>query len=47
VEVGYSDRHLEAAFPEVPFVWLDFERCGQGVFALTAAELDGHAASFS
>ncbi|ALM51775.1 50S ribosomal protein L3 N(5)-glutamine methyltransferase [Halomonas huangheensis] len=47
VEVGNSDHHLEAAFPEVPFMWLDFERGGQGVFALTAEELDAHAASFS
>lgn len=46
VEVGNSDRHLEAAFPEVPFMWLEFERGGQGVFALTAAELEAHAASF-
>ncbi|MEQ5801351.1 50S ribosomal protein L3 N(5)-glutamine methyltransferase [Halomonas sp. H10-9-1] len=46
VEVGNSDHHLEAAFPEVPFLWLDFERGGQGVFALTADELDAHAASF-
>ncbi|WP_189463318.1 50S ribosomal protein L3 N(5)-glutamine methyltransferase [Vreelandella hamiltonii] len=47
VEVGNSDRHVEAAFPDVPFMWLDFERGGQGVFALSAAELDAHAASFA
>lgn len=46
VEVGNSDRHVEAAFPAVPFLWLEFERGGQGVFALSAAELDVHAASF-
>ncbi|CAO1666032.1 MULTISPECIES: 50S ribosomal protein L3 N(5)-glutamine methyltransferase [Halomonadaceae] len=46
VEVGNSDRHVEAAFPDVAFLWLEFERGGQGVFALSAAELDAHAASF-
>ncbi|MEA2119450.1 50S ribosomal protein L3 N(5)-glutamine methyltransferase [Halovibrio sp. HP20-50] len=46
VEVGNSDRHVEVAFPDVPFLWLEFERGGQGVFALSAAELDAHAASF-
>ncbi|MGO1344971.1 50S ribosomal protein L3 N(5)-glutamine methyltransferase [Chromohalobacter japonicus] len=47
VEVGNSARHLDAAFPEVPFLWLEFERGGEGVFALTAAELDQYAASFA
>nr|WP_281504187.1 MULTISPECIES: 50S ribosomal protein L3 N(5)-glutamine methyltransferase [Chromohalobacter] len=47
VEVGNSARHLDAAFPEVPFLWLEFERGGEGVFALTAAELDHYAASFA
>ncbi|WP_245392592.1 50S ribosomal protein L3 N(5)-glutamine methyltransferase [Salinicola halimionae] len=46
VEVGNSMRHLEAAFPEVPFLWLEFERGGEGVFALSAEDLDTHAESF-
>jgi ribosomal protein L3 glutamine methyltransferase len=42
VEVGDSAERLAAAYPEVPFLWLDFERGGGGVFLLTAAELDRH-----
>lgn len=47
VEVGNSDQHLEMAYPQLPFVWLAFERGGQGVFALSAADLDAHAASLA
>lgn len=47
VEVGNSDRHLEAAYPAVPFLWLEFERGGHGVFVLTAAELDAYASDFA
>ena len=39
VEVGDSDERLQQAFPGVPFLWLEFEHGGGGVFLLTKDEL--------
>jgi ribosomal protein L3 glutamine methyltransferase len=39
VEVGNTDRAVQRAYRELPFVWLEFERGGGGVFLLTADQL--------
>ena len=39
VEVGASRRALVARYPQLPFVWLDFERGGDNVFLLGARDL--------
>ena len=39
VEVGYTHTALQAQYPEVPFIWLDFENGGAGVCLLEAARL--------
>jgi ribosomal protein L3 glutamine methyltransferase len=41
VEVGAGQEAFAAAHPELPLVWLTFERGGDGVFVLTAEQLSG------
>ncbi len=47
VEVGNSETHLETLFPQVPFLWVEFESQARGVFVLTAEQLDEFQADFS
>jgi ribosomal protein L3 glutamine methyltransferase len=46
VEVGNSWPALEDAYPTVPFTWVEFEHGGEGVFALTARELEEYRKSW-
>lgn len=46
VEVGNSQWALQQEFPDVPFEWVEFEKGGQGVFVLGAAQCREHQAAF-
>ncbi|HHH46083.1 MAG TPA: 50S ribosomal protein L3 N(5)-glutamine methyltransferase [Thiotrichales bacterium] len=46
VEVGASAEALLAAYPQVPFLWPEFEQGGEGVFLLTAEEVRRHREAF-
>jgi len=46
VEVGNSQVHVEALYPEVDFAWLEFQRGGHGVFMLSAEQCREHQALF-
>jgi ribosomal protein L3 glutamine methyltransferase len=39
VEVGNVQDALMEHYPDIPFIWLDFARGGEGVFALSAEQL--------
>ncbi|MED5608834.1 50S ribosomal protein L3 N(5)-glutamine methyltransferase [Pseudomonas sp. JH-2] len=46
VEVGNSQVHVEALYPEVDFTWLEFRHGGHGVFLLSAKQCREHQALF-
>lgn len=46
VEVGNSEVHVKALYPEVDFTWLEFQQGGHGVFLLSAQQCRDNQALF-
>jgi ribosomal protein L3 glutamine methyltransferase len=46
VEVGCSQTAVVEQYPEIPFLWLEFEHGGEGVFLLEQAQLREHQPEF-
>jgi ribosomal protein L3 glutamine methyltransferase len=47
VEVGNTAAELTRRFPDLPFLWLEFERGGEGVFLLNRDQLVEHHEAFA
>jgi ribosomal protein L3 glutamine methyltransferase len=46
VEVGNSEIHLMQQYPQVPFIWVELEQGGNGVFAISAEDLQQYRSLF-
>ena len=47
LEVGYSHPQLSERLKQVPLLWLEFDRGGEGVLALTASQLQQYREQFN
>jgi ribosomal protein L3 glutamine methyltransferase len=46
IEVGSSAQTLQQLFPQIPFYWLEFDNGGDGVFLLTAEQVQQYHKQF-